>query len=275
MTFTYPTCSPIAFWHRRTAPSDQMANNSLIQSANFAHSHDHEYLSGRPSDEDLKIEINAFRRNTIDFLASYLATREAIAHNHSPGNHMNGSNSSTDITKALPTPNKFITLIATHDQLQMQLVPLRNILHQTLHKAWIRLLRSNFYLVSSLLLKLTTPLLTTNTPLSILLSILLAASSADTLAYRTLLYLLLSSKTKDTSQIKARLDEESSFFKQPDTNNPDFSAFIQTWLLTADDLVKLGAKCHSWIPQDDDERQQLMTGSHGHNPITTSESDRG
>lgn len=133
---------------------------------------------------------------------------------------MNGSDGSTDITKALPTPNKFITLIATHDQLQLQLVPLRNILHQTLHKAWIRLLRSNFYLVSSLLLKLTTPLLTTNTPLSILLSILLAASSADTLAYRTLLYLLLSSKTKDTSQIKARLDEESSFFKQPDTNKP-------------------------------------------------------
>lgn len=105
MTFTYPTCSPIAFWHRRTAPNDQMANNSLIQSANPAHSHDHEYLSGRPSDEDLEIEINAFRRNTIDFLASYLATREAIAHNHAPGGHMNGSNGSTDISTRHRVPS--------------------------------------------------------------------------------------------------------------------------------------------------------------------------
>lgn len=49
-----------------------MANNSLIQSANPAHSHDHESLSGRSSDEDLEIEINAFRRNTIDSLPAIL-----------------------------------------------------------------------------------------------------------------------------------------------------------------------------------------------------------
>ncbi|KAK0741866.1 hypothetical protein B0T21DRAFT_448661 [Apiosordaria backusii] len=250
-----------------------MTNDSLIQTANPAPSYHHEHISGTPREDDLESEINAFRCNTIDYLANYLSTREASAHDslHHQANGSSVSNNITDIAKAPITTNKFIALIAAHDQLQMHLVPLRNIPHHILNKAWFRLLRSAFYLASTLLLKLSLPLITTTPVLTTILSTLLASTSVFA-TYRATLYFLLRSKSKAVDQVKTRLDEESAYFKSHNNTN-NLSGFEKRWLLTADDLLSLGAKLQEWSIEDD-ERQQLMS-SHRQPPITTSGSDNG
>ncbi|KAK4205796.1 hypothetical protein QBC40DRAFT_2266 [Triangularia verruculosa] len=233
--------------------------------------------SERVADPDFEIRIYALRHNIIDTLASYLITRDAVTHGmHSEESGSNVRNQNTDIfsgrTSSVRKP--YIRIIAAHDQVQVPLTFARNMLHYALNKAWVRLMRSAFYLVYTLTLDLSLRLMTT-TPapaLTITITTLLATATAYT-AYRTTLYYVLRSKSQGVDQIKARLNKESAYYKarNPDPD-PDPSSFQQSWLLAPDDLSKLGAKVGEWREEDDDERKQ-PTSSQRPNATAMSLSD--